>query len=759
MERFDFASVMACLQKHISEDLYQNQTDLLYKLFVDFVDDTEFDFDNGLVNKWLRGLAKLSPQISLYYRKVRHQYALSATIERTILPMMDDPSMAVRELYDLLIQDGSVSQQKKDEFDEDEDAASQITQLLCFAMSRNFEKREPAKERLKAAGGLSPVIKDLIIDNGVPKPCRWFQGRGKELEALHALLVEQDKVFLHGIPGIGKREVAKAYAQQHRREYTNILYIPCVGDLRQAIIDVDFVDDFPSENDDQRFRRHNRFLRSLREDSLIIIDNFNAAENEFLDVICNYRCRVLFTTRSRFDHRVSLELKELDRDSLFQLVEYFYSGVQKNREIVDGIIESVHGHTFAVELTARLLESGMLKPKQLMEKLWAEKTAMDADDQIKTIKDGRTGRATYHDHIHTLFALFRLSRKGQEILRNMVLMPVTGISARLFGNWLGLRNLNTVNELIDIGMIQPGCCRTVSLHPMIREVVMTELPPSITSCGTLIDSLQEVCRNHGQQVSYYRELFQVIDNLMTDATKDDMPRYLRFLEEVHPYMAQYHYEAGMERVIGELTAILRDETMGDSVDRAWLLNYCASRENNAEKAIALEVEALELIGEKTCKDNALLAAAVHSRLGGLYLQAGTLHLARSHYEEGLALLEKFNLTTDHDSVLQIVQYTHFAAKMKEYDRGLEALGRIERRFQKNGLDDTMEYGAIKESIAMLHLLDGRIDEGISHYKKTLAIWEEIYADEPEKVEAKKAEIEKNFAQVGCYIGARLKGKI
>lgn len=732
---------------------------MLYKLFADFVDDTEFDFDNGLVNKWLRGLAKLSPQISLYYRKVRHQYALSATIERTILPMMDDQAMAVQELYDLLIQDASVSQQKKDEFDEDEDAASQITQLLCFAMSRNFEKREPAKERLKAAGGLSPVIKDLIIDNGVPKPCRWFQGREKELEALHELLLAQDKVFLHGIPGIGKSEVAKAYAQQHRREYTNILYILCVGDLRQAIIDVDFVDDLPSENDDQRFRKHNRFLRSLREDSLIIIDNFNAAEDELLDVICNYRCRVLFTTRSRFDHRASLELKELDRDSLFPMVEYFYSGAQKNREIVDGIIESVHGHTFAVELTARLLESGMLKPKQLMEKLRAEKTAMDADDQIKTIKDGRTGRATYHDHIHTLFALFRLSRKGQEILRNMVLMPVTGISARLFGNWLGLRNLNTVNELIDIGMIQPGCCRTVSLHPMIREVVMTEHPPSITSCGTLLDGLQAVCRNRGQQVPYYRELFQVIDNLMTDAAKDDMSRYLRFLEEVHSHMAQYHYEAGMERVIGELTAILRDETVGDSVDRAWLLNYRASHEDNAEKAIALATEALELIGEKICKDNAPLAAAIHSRLGGLYLQTGTLHLARSRYEEGLVLLEKFNLITDHDSVLQIVQYTHFTAKMKEYDHGLEALGRIDRHFRKNGLDDTMEYGAIKESIAMLHLMDGRIDEGISHYKKTLAIWEEIYADEPEKVEAKKAEIEKNFAQVGCYIGARLKGSI
>lgn len=759
MERFDFVSVMACLQKHISEDLYQNQTDLMYKLFVDFVDDSEFDFDNGLVNKWLRGQAKLSPQISLYYRTVRHQYALCTTIERTILPMMDDTAMAVQELHDLLIQDLSVSQQKKEEFDENEDMASQLTQMLCFAMSRNFEKRESTRECLKAAGGMSPVLKDLIIDNGVPKPCRWFCGREKELEELHELLLVQDKVFLHGIPGIGKSEMAKAYAQRHRKLYRNILYIPIVDDLRQAIIDVDFVDDLPTEDDDQRFRKHNRFLRSLREDSLIIVDNFNAAEDELLDVICNYRCRVLFTTRSRFNHCTSLELKELDQASLLRMVEYFYSGAQKNREIIDSIIDSVHGHTFAVELTARLLESGILRPRRLLEKLRAEKTALDADDKIRISKDGRSGKATYHDHIHMLFALFRLNRKEQAILRNMALMPVTGISARLFGNWLGLRNLNAVNELIDIGMIQPGCCRTVLLHPMIREVVMAELRPSITACELLIDSLQIVCKNRGQKVSCYREVFQVVDNLMTDAAKDDMTRYLRFLEDVHPYMAQYHEEASMERVIDELTVILQDEAMGDSIDRAWLLNYHASRESNTKKAIALAVDALERLGDKIGKDAAPVAAALHSRLGGLYLQDETLHLARLHFEEGIALLEKFHLSTQYDSVLQIVQYTYFVAERKEYDLGLKMLNRIDRNFQKEKRNDTLEYAAIKECIAMLHLMEGRIDDGFAHYQKTREIWQMIFADEPERVKAKEDEIQRNCKDVGTYIAKRMIGYI
>ena len=44
-----------------------------------------------------------------------------------------------------------------------------------------------------------------------------------------------------------------------------------------------FADDMPDESDDTRFKRHNRFLRSLRKDTLLIVDNFNvtASQDQF----------------------------------------------------------------------------------------------------------------------------------------------------------------------------------------------------------------------------------------------------------------------------------------------------------------------------------------------------------------------------------------------------------------------------------------------------------------------------------------------
>ena len=69
---------------------------------------------------------------------------------------------------------------------------------------------------------------------------------------------------------------------------------------------------------------------------------------------------------------------------------------------------TVHYHTFAVELAAKLLENGILAPQQLLEKLQKEKASLENEDKIKAFKDGQSSNATYYYHIHTLFSLFSL---------------------------------------------------------------------------------------------------------------------------------------------------------------------------------------------------------------------------------------------------------------------------------------------------------------------------------------------------------------
>ena len=765
MERCDFSSVMTIVRRFISDDYNTNQTELLGDVFSSFFNqpDDPGAFDMALVCRWFTGQAKISPKISQYYAKFGNRKKLAEDLEDGVLPLMYDSAMAAQEVYRLLMQDDTISERVKKErsryypCDSEYEEALFIADVLCFGMEREFIKRDPKVKNLLADGKLSPMLSDFIADEGAPKPCRHFCGREKELGMLHELLLEHGKVFLHGIAGIGKSELAKAYAKQHRKEYTNVLYLTYTGNLMQDIAEMYFADDLPDDSEQERFRKHNRFLRTLKEDTLFIVDNFNttASQDSTLSVVMKYRCRMLFTTRSRFDNYDSVEVTEIaDKQALLFLAGCFFSDAEKYQSVLKQIIDTVHSHTLAVELAARLLETGILEPLALLEKLKEEKTSLDTDDKIGITKDGQSRKATYYDHIHTLFSLYQLAGDEQEIMRSTAFVPTTGISSRVFASWLLLRNMNTINDLVEKGFIQTKPCHAIALHPMIQEVAITETKPSVRNCHTLLNSLQEICLRHGEEISYYRQLFQTVDNIVTSIEKDDTATYLRFLEDAFPYMQKYGYEPGMELILAELTSLLKNNTIGSASDRALLLDFRAANEKKTEKAIELEKEAVELISEVTA-ENALLAANLHANLGGLYKQTGKLELAKRHMETGISLLEQYGLVPYHDSIPQISNYAVLLTDMGEPQLGLSALQKLARVIREYNSDESGDYAYVQEAMGNICLLTGDVPQATKHLKKALAVYEVLFDAEPELIEEKKQDILETYAQAGVHLGRQL----
>ena len=182
-----------------------------------------------------------------------------------------------------------------------------------------------------------------------------------------------------------------------------------------------------------RFRKHNRFLRSLKDDTLLIIDNFNvtATQDSFLSVMLKYRCRILFTTRSKFDGHCILQLKEIQEpSSLFQLA------------------------------------------------------SLENEDKISAIKDGQSSKVTYYNHIHTLFSLYSISQEQQDIMRDLCFLPPAGVSARIFADWLGLTTLNKHNFTADIiarhyllpGLSPKNGTKSLSIQQMILQPLLKKNP-------------------------------------------------------------------------------------------------------------------------------------------------------------------------------------------------------------------------------------------------------------------------------------------
>lgn len=343
----------------------------------------------------------------------------------------------------------------------------------------------------------------------------------------------------------------------------------------------------PSEQ--ERFQRHNRFLRSLKSDTLLIIDNFNvtSTQDSCLSVVLKYRCRVLFTTRSRLTEYCSLQLKEIkDMSSLFQLTSIFYSDAEEHRPVVEKIIETVHNHTLAIELAAKLLENGILTPNQLLTKLQEEKA-------VKPL--------------------------------------ITTISIPCFRYTLYLRNSRIL---------------CISLHPLIQEIAVSENRPSVTTCRTLLTSLQKICLMHG------------VSNL-------------------------------------------------------------------------------------------------HANLGELYRMQGQIEPAKEHMETGISLLEEYELLYTNDSIPQISNYAALLAEIQEPERAMSSLQKLARIIKEYNSDHCLDYAQVQESLGNICLITANISQAKTHFKKALKIYENIWSDEPELIEAKYQEIQELYPQVGFSIGKKL----
>lgn len=149
MEYLDFSSVITTIRNYISDAHSMNQIDMMYQLFVSFLSSDEsldFDFDNGLVCRWFNGQAKISPRITRYYMDNHNRNRLAADMHRNVLPLMYDSTMAVQEIYNILVQDTTISDKTKARLLEnypcetEMDEAVFLTSALCFGMERTFVK-------------------------------------------------------------------------------------------------------------------------------------------------------------------------------------------------------------------------------------------------------------------------------------------------------------------------------------------------------------------------------------------------------------------------------------------------------------------------------------------------------------------------------------------------------------------------------------------------------------------------------------------
>ena len=80
-----------------------------------------------------------------------------------------------------------------------------------------------------------------------------------------------------------------------------------------------------------------------------------------------------------------------------------------------------------------------------------------------------------------------------------------------------LSTMNSINDLAEYGFIrtfEPGDY-TISLHPLIRDITVTDLQPTFTNCNRLMNSVKKICGFHGKLVPNFQLFVDILDDIMT----------------------------------------------------------------------------------------------------------------------------------------------------------------------------------------------------------------------------------------------------
>ena len=325
-----------------------------------------------------------------------------------------------------------------------------------------------------------------------------FVGRKEELEQIHQQLQQRpNKLFMVGMGGIGKSEIAKAYCDVYRDSYDMVLWVSFDTSL-QKTVNNDFAfpiqgidrSDFPEDDDKQYFLRKLKVLKEIADNRiLIVLDNFDVMEDEDLEAFCSGNYSVLFTTRYR---EISGDAPEIDIQEITdeaELMALFATEYKKtlgsgDKATVLELLRLLGGHPLSIRLVASAMKTNRIAPAAMLQIIQntnasSEKKNEKAAEMIKT-------------RLKQVFSVSALTPEETAVLKNLVLMPLGGIGVETFYQWCDFEDYDVIDGLVQKSWVVHNSAEDkVHLHPIVRDVMAEELGKAPESCNRLLASLME----------------------------------------------------------------------------------------------------------------------------------------------------------------------------------------------------------------------------------------------------------------------------
>ena len=546
-ERFDFSSVSRYILDNRKAESFTH-VQYFQRLF-----DYAFSL-NGInepsetnISKIIKGQRNVPREIANVYQEEQNFPYLKGDVSLLLEDIFDLP-LLIKGLSDLLMDDDTLSiEQRKAIHAKKEDRALFIAECVRSSAIRGSLAKTTGHRKNDL------LLADYLEDYHIPRTKKLFVGRSFELTAIHDLLKQEDCLFLQGIGGIGKSELAKHYGKQYRQEYCNVLYLHYSESLFQTIVEMDFIDDTAAMGDTERFKSHYRLFQRFQKDTLVILDNFDRLpeEDELLLEFAALAFRLLITTRNTIADFSCYQVTEIASMEALQELFYTYApSGQRNPEVTGDIVNEVYRHTLTVEMAAKTMNAADLTPEELLTELQRDRLSLSSPNKIRVAKDNRIKKSTPKEHLARLFQMQYLSLEQQSILQHVRLMPVAGISKKLFGKWLEAADFNQINRLIDYGWISEEIeTRRISIHPVLSDVLGIFDTPSFKKCNTFIQNIEQEYVAAKEAEVGHRDLLGVTRSMLKAIEVDDRSAAFSSFEKALIYLGKYLYYHTMNEVL------------------------------------------------------------------------------------------------------------------------------------------------------------------------------------------------------------------
>ena len=450
-----------------------------------------------------------------------------------IIPNIVDKTSMQKALFELYTNDRFIPDEymqaflsnHKPEYSDDSSLAGLIYDVLFISIVRPYEEKtkehfvvipfdasdyEAPVIELKAdvptVNTNSPATPDTLFANSeyLP-PCLHFCGYVPEIDALNTLLERDSKVFVTGFPCMGKSEFVRAYIEKYGSQYTKIGYYFYNGSLRRVIANMN--SEVPvslSDTNDALYLSNLNILRTLDESTLIVIDNFNVGieDDECVDDILKLKCRVIFTSRRRYEGVTTFRLNGISEKDGVELAKKFFDTPTPLDEFrLSGIVCMLGKSPLFIEIVGKMLKKGGCTTERLTFELLAGDYTK-YDQKVTFTKDGKLMKESLIGVLRNMFGFSELSELHRKVLCMMHVAVETPIRKDAAIAMFGLNSVQPIDDLIDAGFVTETSNGMIQMSHFISEIVFSALKPDKNTCRELIDRIRLIGKDESVQFDF-----------------------------------------------------------------------------------------------------------------------------------------------------------------------------------------------------------------------------------------------------------------